>query len=532
MVLSPGSLLGIYEIIAPIGAGGMGEVYRARDTKLEREVAIKILPEDIAHDPERLARFKREAQLLASLNQPNIAGIHGLEEHEETLFLALELVEGEDLSERLKRGPIPVDEALDIARQVADALEAAHEKGIIHRDPKPPNIKLTPDGNVKVLDFGLAKALDSNERSSPELSNSPTMARDATRAGVILGTASYMSPEQARGKVVDKRTDIWAFGCVLYEMLTGHKVFQGEDVKLTLAEVVKAEPRWNDLPSEISPSVKTTLERCLKKDPKARIRDIGDARLALEGAFESQGVSETATAPRVPGLWLVAVGLFGLLGLLRGFVLSAFRGQEAEARDPKRLVLLPPPDTRIESFRWREFAISPDGSELVFRARAKDLTHQLYRRPLDAFAAPSIPGTEGARIPVFSPDGKSLAFISDSGLLRKIPVEGGAATTLCDCDILGSYHWGEDDWIYYASTSGIARVSASGGTPESVTTLAEDGNHHRHPELLPGGRALLFTAFATFTGRIAVHSLESRETRILAPGTNPRCPDRAPHLHS
>lgn len=202
----------------------------------------------------------------------------------------------------------------------------------------------------------------------------------------------------------------------------GHKVFQGEDVTLTLAEVVKAEPRWNDLPSEISPSVKTTLERCLKKDPKARIRDIGDARLALEGAFESQGVSETATAPRVPGLWLVAVGLFGLLA---GFVLSAFRGEEAEARDPKRLVLLPPPDTRIEGFRWREFVISPDGSELVFRARATDLTHQLYRRPLDAFAAPPIPGTEGARFPVFSPDGKSLAFISDSGLLRKIPVEGG-----------------------------------------------------------------------------------------------------------
>ena len=237
MVLSPGSLLGIYEIVAPIGAGGMGEVYRARDTKLGREVAIKILPEDFAHDPERLARFKREAQLLASLNHPNIAGIHGLEEHEETLLLSLELVEGEDLSERLKRGPIPVDEALDIARHIADALEAAHEKGIIHRDLKPPNIKLTPDGNVKVLDFGLAKALDSNERSSSELSNSPTMARDATRAGVILGTASYMSPEQARGKVVDKRTDIWAFGCVLYEMLTGHKVFQGEDVTFTLAEL-------------------------------------------------------------------------------------------------------------------------------------------------------------------------------------------------------------------------------------------------------------------------------------------------------
>ena len=294
MPLSAGTRLGPYEILSALGAGGMGEVYRARDTKLDRAVAIKILPEAFAADTERIARFQREAKTLASLNHPNIAHIHGLEESDGVRALVMELVEGEDLAQRIGRGAIPPDEALPIAKQVTDALEAAHEQGIIHRDLKPANIKVRPDGTVKVLDFGLAKAIEPTGVASPSVSQSPTITTPAmTQAGMILGTAAYMSPEQARGKPVDKRADIWAFGCVLYEMLTGKRAFGGEDVSLTLADVMKGEADWQALPATLPPGIRTVLTRCLQKDPKQRLRDIGDVRLALDGAFE-RATSQTS----------------------------------------------------------------------------------------------------------------------------------------------------------------------------------------------------------------------------------------------
>src|SRR5262249_41321421 len=281
MTLAAGSRLGLYEILAPLGAGGMGEVYRARDGKLNREVAIKVLPETFAADTDRLARFRREAQLLAALNHPHVAAIYGLEESSGVEALVLELVPGETLAERLAKGPVPVEEALDIARQIAEALEAAHERGIVHRDLKPANVKLTPDGKVKVLDFGLAKAL-AGDTFSPDVSNSPTLTAQATQSGVVIGTAAYMSPEQARGKSVDKRADIWAWGCVLYEMLTGRRAFEGETVSDTLAAVLRAEIDWAALPSETPPSVRSVLKRCLDRDTRTRFHDIADARIEME----------------------------------------------------------------------------------------------------------------------------------------------------------------------------------------------------------------------------------------------------------
>ena len=298
MALAPGTSIGHYDVSALIGEGGMGQVWQATDTKLNRQVALKILPDAFADDPDRLARFQREAQVLASLNHPNIAAIHGIEESASTRALVLELVEGPTVADRIAQGPIPIDEALPIAKQIAEALEAAHEAGVIHRDLKPANIKVREDGTVKVLDFGLAKALDQTPQGNPD--QSPTLTAAATQMGVILGTAAYMSPEQARGKPVDKRTDIWAFGVVLYEMLTGHRAFHGEDVSLTLASVMKSDVRVAMLPPDVPPAVRTVLTRCLEKDPRQRLRDIGDVRLAMEGAFETTGSAppERAAAPQ------------------------------------------------------------------------------------------------------------------------------------------------------------------------------------------------------------------------------------------
>ena len=305
MTLASGRKLAHYKIVELIGKGGMGEVYRARDGKLGRDVAIKVLPEEFSRDPERLARFRREAKVLASLNHPNIAAIYGLEQSEDTHYLVLELVPGETLAERIARGPIPVDEALAIAAKITEGLEEAHEQGIVHRDLKPANIKQTPDDKIKILDFGLAKAFVDDAPVADD-SMSPTITRDATRAGVIMGTAAYMSPEQARGKTVDKRADIWAFGVVLYEMLTGKQVFAGEDISLTLSQVLQSDPDWSALPERIPPAVDSYLRRCLEKDPKQRIRDIGDVGLALDGAFDRAGFSTTdgeAASVAQPALW-------------------------------------------------------------------------------------------------------------------------------------------------------------------------------------------------------------------------------------
>ena len=406
MALQPGTRLGPYEIAAQIGVGGIGEVYRATDTKLKREVAVKVLPSALAADPERLARFQREAEVLASLNHPNIAQIHGLEDADGIKALVMELVEGPTLADRIAQGAIPVDEALPIAKQIAEALEAAHEQGIIHRDLKPANIKLRTDGVVKVLDFGLAKALEPTG-SDVLMSQSPTITTPAmTQAGMILGTAAYMSPEQAKGRTVDKRSDVWAFGAVLYEMLSGSRAFDAEDVSETLAAVLMKEPDWAALPATTAPTITTVLRRCLQKDRKQRARDIGDVALALEGAFET-GVSQTAESVERShaSAWrrvLPSVAAAIVVGLVFGLAVWSLSRPA-----PPRVARFPIPLAADQFFSnpGRPLvAISPDGSHIVYGASGS-----LWLRPVDQLQAIQVPGTEaGAAGPFFSADGQSI----------------------------------------------------------------------------------------------------------------------------
>ena len=467
MALSPGTRLGPYEIIEPIGAGGMGEVYRARDTKLKRDVAIKVLPEAFAKDEQRMKRFAREAEVLASLNHPNIASIYGLEEsHGDGITaLVLELVEGPTLAERIAEGPIPLDEALPIAKQMAEGLEAAHEEGVIHRDLKPANAKVKYDGTVKILDFGLAKVF--NEESEGDSSESPTGLRQgfgpasvsaaATRAGVIMGTAAYMSPEQARGKPVDKRADIWAFGAVLYEMLTGQRAFEAEDVSLTLAEVMKSEPQWGALPSDVSPTLLTYLTRCLNKDPKKRVRDIGDVRLALEGAFDHSAPASEPTASKPRTLrWIAAVIATGLAvwGLMR----------PAPPRVTRLTVSTPSSSAPRVSPLLRDLAISRDGEWLVY-----DGARALYLRHIDRFETMRLDIFGNPFGPFVSPDGDWIGFVA-AGALQKIPVLGGPPTTVCKIESgFRGASWGWDDSIVFGTAqSGLFRVPAGGGRASAV----------------------------------------------------------------
>ena len=511
MALTPGARLGVYEVTAQIGEGGMGQVYRARDTQLDRDVAIKILPEAFAHDADRLARFQREAKTLASLNHPNIAIIHGLEQAGDVHALVMELVEGDDLSQRIARGAIPIDEALPIAKQIADALEAAHEQGIIHRDLKPANIKVRSDGTVKVLDFGLAKALDPAPTS--DLSQSPTITTPAaTRMGVIMGTAAYMSPEQAKGKALDKRADIWAFGCVLYEMLTGKRAFEGEDVTDTLAEVIKGQPDWTALPADTPQQVRKLLHRCLEKDRKKRLADISDARLEIDDAIAAPAGSEgEARAPVVPAMprwrrvlpWAVTVAaVIGAVTTL--FLWAPWRPLPASA--PLRVSAELGADASLVIAggagvpAGNAAVVSPDGSQLAFVAQPHGGgAPRLYVRHLDQLTATPLAGTEGAAGPFFSPDGQSLGF-SSGGKLKKIAVTGGAPVTLADAPATRGGSWAEDGTIVFASTrggGGLWRVVvAAGGTAEQLTTPAPGEAWHRWPQVLPGGRAVLYTVSA------------------------------------
>ncbi len=421
MTLQPGRQLGPYEILAAVGAGGMGEVYSARDSKLGREVAIKVLPEAFSHDTERLVRFQREARLLASLNHPHIATIYGLEESGDTHYLVMELVPGDTLAERIKRdGAVPVDESLGIATQVAEALEHAHEHGIIHRDLKPANVKLTPEGQVKVLDFGLAKAFSADGSDSPDTfdSNSPTLLTGSpTMPGVILGTAAYMSPEQAKGKQVDKRTDIWAFGCVLYELLTGKQTFQGEMVTEILAKILEGEPDWNALPAATPWRVGDLLRRCLQKDKNHRSRDAAEVRLQIEEAQASPASNIlAATVPAVPK-WrraipvvIAAVAIF----ILGGIAVWNLRPAPAPP-SVTRFALTLPLTERITGTNVGTVALSPDGKILVYAAN-----QQLYLRSMDSLEANPIPGTEGAASPFFSPDGQWIAFSAEGKLMKGI----------------------------------------------------------------------------------------------------------------
>jgi Tol biopolymer transport system component len=540
MALSAGTRLGPYEILSALGAGGMGEVYRARDTKLDRAVAIKILPEAFAADTERIARFQREAKTLAALNHPNIAHLHGLEESDGVRALAMELVEGEDLAQRIARGAIPVAEALPIAKQMADALEAAHEQGIIHRDLKPANIMVRRDGTVKVLDFGLAKAMEATGIASASVSQFPTITTPThlrqgyggqamSQAGMILGTAAYMSPEQACGKPVDKRADIWAFGCVLYEMLTGQRAFGGQGVSDTLARVIEREPDWARLPATLSPALSTYIRRCLQKDPRQRVQAIGDVRLALEGAFET-ALPQTA-APAGVAPWrrvaLVAVAAIIASGAIIGtLVWVAMRPAEPTPPRVSRLQVTPSGTSALSIF-WnnRDLAITPDGSRLIYVGNRGT---QLFVRALDALAPVAV-FTGQPNGPFVSPDGQWIGFADGRGVLKKVAVTGGPPVTLATLDTAGpgGATWGPDDTIIVATNSvdtGLQRVSAAGG-PLTVLTRpdrAQGEADHFWPEMLPGGQAVLFTITALTGGiqaaQVAVLDLQTGMRKILVRG--------------
>ncbi|MBI3694479.1 MAG: serine/threonine-protein kinase [Acidobacteria bacterium] len=434
MTLAAGARLGPYEIVAPLGAGGMGEVYRARDARLGRDVALKVLPEVFAKDAERMARFEREAQMLASLNHPNIAALYGLEESGGVRALVMELVEGPTLAERIESGPIPPDEAIPIARQIAEALEAAHEKGIIHRDLKPANVKITGDGAVKVLDFGLAKALD-DDPGSANPANSPTISLAATRAGVILGTAAYMSPEQARGAAVDKRADIWSFGVVLYEMLTGRQTFRSDTVADTLAAVLKTDPDWSALPAGVPPGLRRLLRRCLERDRKQRLRDIGDVRLEIDEIMnapsEQAGAPAPLAAPRKSRERLAWAAAAALLLAVVAVSFLHFRERPGEVR-PVRFQIFPPPKTTYATFDYP--VLSPDGRRLVFSAGATQDKPLLWLRSLDTLALQALPGADGATRPFWSPDSRFIAFFADQKL-KKVDTTGAPPQTLCEVGI-------------------------------------------------------------------------------------------------
>jgi len=492
LALTLGTRLGVYEVTAQIGEGGMGAVYRATDTSLSRQVALKVLPDAFAADLDRLARFEREAKTLASLNHPHIAAIYAIEKSTGLHALVMELVEGEDLSQRIARGAIPLDEALPIARQIAEALEAAHEQGIIHRDLKPANIKVRADGTVKVLDFGLAKAMEPTAGSSPSVSMSPTITTPAmTHAGMILGTAAYMSPEQARGKTVDKRADIWAFGAVLFEMLTGSQPFPGEDISHVLARVIERDPEWSALPPALPPALGTYLRRCLVKDPRQRVRDIGDVRLALEGAFETAVPHATASGSRPTSAaaralpWAVAAA-FAVVAVL---LWAPWRTHTPVDRPLVRLdldlgsdVSLPVPG------RASSVSISPDGTRLVY---ASGTPSKLFMRRLDQPKATELPGTQGAAAPFFSPDGQWIGFISGVKV-NKISVEGGAAVPVGSEAGVGA-NWGEDGNVFIAARN-LLRIRDGGGVRETVAELRGGELALLNPEILPGGNAILFAA--------------------------------------
>ena len=494
MPLSPGTTLGPYNVTAKLGEGGMGEVYRARDTKLDRDVALKVLPQAFTDDPDRLARFEREAKVLASLNHPNIGHIYGLEEAEGQKALVLELVEGPTLADRIAQGPIPVDEALPIAKQIAEALEAAHEAGVIHRDLKPANIKVRDDGMVKVLDFGLAKAFEP-EAGSVSASMSPTISLTAaaTQMGMVIGTAAYMAPEQAKGLPVDKRADIWAYGAVLFEMLTGRKLFDAGDVSEMLASVLVKDPDVSSIGPHVPAHVRSVIRRCLVKDPKKRLRDIGDVRLAMEGAFDA-GVSTPSTEARVVSTGRfrrsLPIGATALLSILA----TAFVVWTATRPTPPRIArfqmatALPP---TLDTGQTPGITLSPDGTRFAYMGEDR----QLYVRELVELEATPLPGAPRGLNPFFSPDGGSVGYFS-GGELRRQSLQGGPAVTISETTGIDGASWGADGAIIFATrynNLGLLSVPAAGGEVVQVTTLEEGETAHRWPEILPDGSSVLFT---------------------------------------
>jgi serine/threonine-protein kinase len=523
MTLAAGQRIGVYEVSGSLGAGGMGEVYRARDTRLGRDVALKILPELFASDPERLARFEREAQVLASLNHPHIAAIHGLEESGDVRALVMELVDGETLAERIEGRPLAVDETLAIARQIADALEAAHEQGIIHRDLKPANIKITTGGVVKVLDFGLAKLSDPNasRAAGTNATMSPTLISPAvTTVGVLLGTAAYMAPEQARGRPTDRRVDVWAFGCVLFEMLSGKQAFPGSDVTEVLATVLKSEPEWSALPSSTPPRIRAVLERCLQKDPKLRIRDIGDVRLALDGAFETAAatVSQVAPAASRRSFWLVAVVVAALVAAGATWLLSR---PSPVAPPLLRFALVLPTGDLLPFAAGTMVAVSPDGQTLAYRA-SRNGNIRLFVRRIDQVEATVVGDPVPGEAPFFSPDGEWLAYYAGNAL-RRVSVRGGPAETIAPVTDQGrGGDWAADGTIALAGAT-LSTVPATGGTL-TVLAKAPTGRRFWYPQIVAGGRAILYTSSfpRPDAGDIEVFDVDSKTSRKLLAGVGGR----------
>ena len=516
-----GTRIGPYDIQASLGAGGMGEVYRARDTRLDRDVAIKVLPDLFASDPERLARFEREAKTLASLNHPHIAQIYGVEDAGPMRALVMELVDGEDLATRLQGGAIPQADALPIARQIAEALEAAHERGIIHRDLKPANVKLAPDGTVKVLDFGLAKAMGTAAPAGQAAIDAPTFTSPArvTQAGVILGTAAYMAPEQAKGKLVDRRADMWALGVVLYEMLTGRTAFDGETVTDVLAAIVTRDPDWSALPPDTPPSVRRLLGRCLERDPRRRLADAGEAAFQLGEAIAGPSTPPAAPAgrrsrPRLAWVpWTIAL----LAVVVAAVTAWRGRGTAPTTSSAVRYVVDMPQRVAVSTVLRPALAISPDGSTLVFAATAGGIPRLMMRRR-NEFETRPLPGTEGASNPVFSPDGRWVAFFADN-YLNKVPIQGGPVVRLTSVNDPRGLSWDNDDTITYTpeAVKGVFQIAAAGGAPKEITRPGNKAERtHRWPQALPGNKAVLFTV-GTF-GSPDNYDTSNLEAEVLATG--------------
>ena len=529
---SAGAQIGVYRIEGRVGAGGMGEVYRGRDTRLGRDVAIKVLPPEMVADPERRTRLEREARLLAALNHPHIGAIYGLEEHDGLIALVLEFVEGPTLADRLRRGPIPPGEAVGIAREIAEAIEAAHDKGIIHRDLKPANVKLAPVSGVKVLDFGLAKALAGVPDA--DASQLPTVTADGTRAGQVMGTAAYMSPEQARGLVVDKRTDIWAFGCVLYEMLAGRRAFEGKTLSDTLVAVLEREPDWSALPDTTSPRLRWLLRRCLEKDARRRWRDIGDAALELTSDVDAgAGTSEDAVPPRNRRLWtfvLPAAGLVALSSAVTTLIVRRPAPPTVVTPAVIRFAIPPPPGNRFGSkvpdVEATYLAVSPDGSQLAFVATDRAGISRLWLRPLAGLEARALNGTDNAISAFWSPDGRSLAFFAD-GKLKRLNLPDGTPVPLADTPVnVGlSGTWGDSGQLVFGPTQGIEILTTSTSAVAPQPVVKPDPSRHEAgvswPWFLPDGRRFLYSArLDDGKGELRVAELGGASESLLAAVSN------------
>jgi eukaryotic-like serine/threonine-protein kinase len=532
MSLAPGTRIGPYEVVSMVGAGGMGEVYRARDPKLGRDVAIKVLPEAFANDPDRLARFEREARTLAAVNHPHIAGIYGFEESDGIRALVLEFVEGETLADRLVRGPIPLGESLPIARQMAAALEGAHERGIVHRDLKPANVQLTRNAIVKVLDLGLARLVET-AGSARSATHDATMTAP-TQTGTVLGTAAYMSPEQARGGLADRRSDVWAFGCILYEMLCGHRPFGGATTVDALAAILERDPDWSRLPASLPPALRKLLERCLRKDPNRRLQNAGDLRIELEDML-TEGADVPAyssTGWRLTALTAIIVTTLTLLVLARTLQLSRNAGAPTASQALRASIDLPG-DLSLALGGMSVLALSPDGMTLAFSALREGRSGLCIRR-VDDFEVRPIPGTDGAAAPFFSPDGQWIGFFA-RGQMKKVALTGGAPVPVAPAPFSRGAAWLEDGTIIFTPEPdvGLSRVSAAGGAVQALTKADRAANEiaHRWPRMLPGSKAVLFTVFkgVESDSLISVLSVDTGERKPLIPGgTNPfYVPDRA-----